>query len=707
MERVHVGGGSESPQGDLKRIRKGTKSCVECRQRKVRCLWADERDSVCTPCQQRGRKCVPQLYTRRNTTTNKVSSKDRIARLEAQLANITATVQSRSQTSPGRATSAASETTGPVFDEHESDTDERLMQVGSQPPEHLRILFDNALIGPDERGPDFGSRSRERPPCSTRYLDQARAKLQTLVPARDDVIAVSSYAVPWMSLYFELFPATSATPNRDEMVNQHEHMLKPDADPVKIASFLLSFAMTARQIPADEHATVLPGIKNIDSYVKSVMAVVEAVIVSHTGIASTVEGMSATILYLRLQFGFGQSRPLWLTLRRIVALAELSGLPRAWDHAQNDSAGRAVDPIVPLSGTTSKVALWETICATDRLASMMFNLPAATSTRKFPPRQVVDTNGMVHVQRFMFQLAGISMHVTELDEGYMCGQTVETLYDKVLAADKELRALKSLTPVDWWQESAQYLSASLMVQFWHCYFTARVHLHTAMAQDEHDQYAYSRMQCLEACHALARRYSHVRRALPSGFFLCRIVDMQVFTAAVYLLLSSFDSNLLPRHDEGSRLRSVEQIIMTMEFVSGQAGSDFARDAAAALKGLIAHLSKPANSNEPGLTLRVPLLGSIHVGRRSEGQSAKNSETNAQPSAMPISGTNVISSTGHQITDPFYAATSYQPWMQLDVGDSFQDPFFADDTLLDQWANINNTMPMLNDVEMYGQGVRHI
>lgn len=30
MERVHAGGDSESPQGDLKRIRKGTKSCVEC-----------------------------------------------------------------------------------------------------------------------------------------------------------------------------------------------------------------------------------------------------------------------------------------------------------------------------------------------------------------------------------------------------------------------------------------------------------------------------------------------------------------------------------------------------------------------------------------------------------------------------------------------------------------------------------------------------
>ncbi|KAM3423161.1 hypothetical protein BST61_g612 [Cercospora zeina] len=671
MDDNHTSGERESTREDLKRIRKGTKSCVECRQRKIRCLWRDEGDSVCTPCRQRGRHCVPQLYTRRTTNPNKTSSKDRIARLEEQLASITATVQNKSQTSPTRVVDAARRTSASVFDEHESDTDEQPMEVGSQPPEHLRILFDNALIGPDERAPDFGSRSAERPACSTRYLDQARAKLQTLVPARDDVIAVSSYAVTWMSLYFELFPATSATPNRDEMINQHEAMLKPDADPVTIASASL---------------------KDVDSYVKSVMAVVDAAIVSHTGIASTVEGMSVTILYLRLQFGFGQSRPLWLTLRRIVALAELSGLPRAWYNSQKENARRDADSNTPLLGTPSKEALWETICATDRLASMMFNLPAATSTHRFPPRPLIDANGMVRVQRFMFQLAGTSMHVTELDEEYMRGHSVQDLYEKVLAADKELRGLKSLTPVTWWQESAAYLSASLLVQYWHCYFTARLHLHTAMAQDEHDQYAYSRMQCLEACHALARR----------------IVDMQVFTAAVYLLLSSFDGNPLQRHDDKSRLQSVEQIVITMELVSGQTGSDFARDAANALKGLISHLSKPPDMPVPGMTLRVPLLGSIHVGRRSGGSSLSSPEQHAQPPTVPISGLNEASRSSRNITDPIYTTAPYQPWMQLDVGDAFQDPFFADDpALFDQWANMNNTLPMLNDVEMYGRAIRHI
>ncbi|KAF2216615.1 hypothetical protein CERZMDRAFT_93908 [Cercospora zeae-maydis SCOH1-5] len=685
---------SEWTREDLKRIRKGTKSCVECE------FSASGPEPVLTMLQADSERFDASGETMATVfDPNKTSSKDRIARLEAQLANITATVQSKSRTSPTRAVGAARETTAPVFYEHESDTEEQHMQVGSQPPEHLRILFDNALIGPDERAPDFDNRPAERPSCSPRYLDQARAKLQTLVPARDDVIAVSSYAVTWMSLYFELFPATSATPTREEMMNQYEEMLRPDASPVTIASFLLSFAMTARQIPR---------LKNVDSFVKSVMAVVDAAIVSHTGIASTVEGMSVTILYLRLQFGFGQSRPLWLTLRRVVALAELSGLPRAWYNSQKEHARRYADANPPLLGTPSKEALWETICATDRLASMMFNLPAATSTHKFPPRPLIDANGMVRVQRFLFQLAGISMHVTELDEKYMRGHSVEELYERVLAADKELRGLKSLTPVSWWQESAEYLSASLLVQYWHCYFTARLHLHTAMAQDEHDQYSYSRMQCLEACHALARRYSHVRRALPAGFFLCRIVDMQVFTAAVYLLLSSFDCSPLQRHDDQSRLQSVEQIVTTMEFVSGQAGSDFALDAANALKGLISHLSEPLNVSAQGLTLRVPLLGSIHVGRRTGGSSVTSLEQHAQPPIVPVAGISETSRSNRGIADPTNTAAPYQPWMQLDVSDAFQDPFFADDpALFDQWANINNTWPMFNDVEMYGQAMRHI
>ena len=355
-------------------------------------------------------------------------------------------------------------------------------------PEHLRLLFDNALIGPDERST---SRVDEETPaqiCSARYMDAARVKLQQLMPSRDDVATVSSYAVPWMSLYYELFPSTSTTPNRDEMVDKHEHMLKSNADPVQIASFLMTFAITARQVPKGNE--FLKGYGDAHRYVKVVMATVDAVIISHAGIASTIEGISVSVLFLRLQLGLGQIRPLWLTLRRTVALAELSGLPRAWYSAQSS---KTKTNAALFTGFTDKVYLWESICATDRLASMMFNLPAATATHSFPKKQVLDANGSVLVQPYMFEQSGIALRVSALDDGYMLGRSDSEAYEKVLAADTELRVLKSMTPPGWWQESAEYLSGAMLVQYWHYYLTTRyiprglvrVQWHKPGARDKH------------------------------------------------------------------------------------------------------------------------------------------------------------------------------------------------------------------------------
>lgn len=422
----------------------------------------------------RGRDCVPQLYTRRVANTSKVSSKDRIARLEAQLANITATTHGANdatfaQYDPARGSSA------PVFDDQGSDTDDPTIHEGPAAlPEHLRFLFDNALIGPDERiqhrEDDEEARGQV---CSSRYADAARARLQRLMPSRDDVAAVSSYAITWMSFYYELFPSPSVTPQRGHMTDKYSHMLEPDADIVHIASFLLTFALTARQLPQGGNGLILNGWKDVHSYVKAVMATVDAVIVSHAGIAATIEGASVSVLFLRLQLGLGRVRSLWLTLRRTVALAEIAGLPRAWysAHYLRTRTSGAPDSLTP--GSADGVYLWESICATDRMASMMFNLPAATTTYKFPRKQIVDADGSVRAQCYMFEEAGIAMRISELDDGYMHRGPEDDAYQKVLECDRELRSLKSLTPSSWWQEEAEFLSGAMLVQFWHYYLSVR------------------------------------------------------------------------------------------------------------------------------------------------------------------------------------------------------------------------------------------
>ncbi|KXT04575.1 hypothetical protein AC578_8702 [Pseudocercospora eumusae] len=704
-----------SPDGEpaLKRMRKGTKSCVECRQRKIRCIWQAETDSVCQGCKQRAKECVPQVYARRSVDSNRVSSKDRISRLEAQIANIAASVQHK----PRHATSISPEQLGPgEGDSPASPLDSELDTVNGPTttgPSHLKFLFDNTLIGPDQR---YAEGSQERRPCSKRYADQSRAKLQHYLPTRDDVAAISSYAPPWMSLYYQLFPTTSTQGSRDQLVTKHESMFREDVDPVVLAQYLLSFAITARQVP--ERSIVLSleqkGWKDIASYVQDLMQAVEHTVVAHTGLASTIEGISTTVLYLRLQLGFGAVKTLWLTLRRTIAIAELIGLPRAWYHRPMPHAASTL-----IDGVTDKIALWESICATDRLASMMFNLPPATATHRFPRKQIVDSSGTVLAQPYMFELAGIAMRVQELDEAYTIGSTQEEIYEKILNMDKDLRSLKSSTPISWWKEEFTFLSADALVQFWNYYLTARIHLHPAMSNDDHDQYSYSRISCVEACHALSRRYANVRTALPAGFFVCRIIDMQIFTAGTFLLLSSYgqlQAQNSDRHvfqppqdrEREDRLQSVERMVQTMEFVQNQAGSEFAREAAAALRALWSHFKHDTPTNAQGITLTIPLLGKIHIGRKDKPKAQAPTAQAQSLQSMPQTATNTQATNG-DFTIPVDAQegsmpvsstqpedTGTMPWlMELDMNaTTLQDPFWVDDFgQFDQWMSFNNPLQL--------------
>jgi hypothetical protein len=55
---------STSPEPDLKRrkLRKGTRSCWDCKKRKVKCTFESATESVCIACRRRGAPCVGQEH---------------------------------------------------------------------------------------------------------------------------------------------------------------------------------------------------------------------------------------------------------------------------------------------------------------------------------------------------------------------------------------------------------------------------------------------------------------------------------------------------------------------------------------------------------------------------------------------------------------------------------------------------------------------
>lgn len=87
---------SDTADAEAKRrkIRKGTRSCWECKRRKIRCTFTSHRDTVCIGCRRRSTKCVSQEFPEEASAPADRSRYmgDRIVRVEALVEQLVKTV---------------------------------------------------------------------------------------------------------------------------------------------------------------------------------------------------------------------------------------------------------------------------------------------------------------------------------------------------------------------------------------------------------------------------------------------------------------------------------------------------------------------------------------------------------------------------------------------------------------------------------------
>jgi hypothetical protein len=85
-------GQSHESEAKRRRLRKGTRSCWECKRRKVRCNFALETDAACITCRRRGAKCVGQELPEELDLAEKEDGAGRMIRVEALLDRLVKTV---------------------------------------------------------------------------------------------------------------------------------------------------------------------------------------------------------------------------------------------------------------------------------------------------------------------------------------------------------------------------------------------------------------------------------------------------------------------------------------------------------------------------------------------------------------------------------------------------------------------------------------
>ena len=321
---------------------------------------------------------------------------------------------------------------------------------------------------------------------------------------------------------------------------------------------------------------------------------------------------------------------MWLLKKRIIALAELVGLPRSspanashqepLDGSQSHQDQSGTSPVQP-ELWKRKAELWESICAVDRITSMMWSLPLSTKDHPLPKRPIIGPQGQVDPKGYLYSLVEIAGRVIEVDSMYSSNKPVMELFNVVMENDRELRTLSSLTPKDWRKIHWTELSIDAILQYWHQYLTVRTHLQLALKHYEGQEFAYNFVTCLDACQDMAKRYTTTRPVLPGGFFANRVIDLQAFTAVVFLLLVSYraaynSGTSLLAIDTSAITTLVDQAVQMMEFVSSQPGGDFARQAADAIRSLNSLLQQPQTSEIQDITLNLVLVGRIRVSRKS-------------------------------------------------------------------------------------------
>lgn len=241
----------------MRRVRKGTRSCQECRQRKVKCEWASDAADICNNCAARSRNCVAQGPTSPTLETAPPTSRERIRHLEEEVNSLWSVVRRLEANAHGRSDGTLTRTHEPYYisgpsetrpqsagpssrglresedrgnhadnttrdslDSTQSDPDDGFNLSPANQPIHLRQLFDNDLI--NSKGSENGSwETRDYAGSqlsSLKYLDVARRELQKLLPSRRDVSAIAHFAFPWMTIYTALFPRIRLMVTAEEML---------------------------------------------------------------------------------------------------------------------------------------------------------------------------------------------------------------------------------------------------------------------------------------------------------------------------------------------------------------------------------------------------------------------------------------------------------------------------------------------------------
>ncbi|KAK9792101.1 hypothetical protein AB5N19_07747 [Seiridium cardinale] len=566
--------GVREPQAKRRKVRKGTRSCWECKGRKVRCTYMTDNDTVCEGCFRRGTDCISQELPEQPLAPveRRRQMGNRMIRVEKLIEKLVKGPE-KGPTAPGSSISESSEGASSDVQVHVSSSIRAApARDTAQYTDHeADSLVLNGSTHDSFTGPD--TRMLVRPEASySAKLKNLSEALLAVFPLQENVDLIVKMAGPLPSFFHQLV----RTPFKDFRMGEaeeREHLAEltirhtPQTHPLIIARQMLLLAISFRYIHPDFHQNLEGFSEPPGTVMKRVAHAAIDLISTEDRMIDSVDGLECLLLTCTFQADSGNLRSSWSTIRRAIFKAQLMCL-----HRQQRPPLRTVQP----GNKWDPQYLWFRIVYYDRFYSLILGLPQGSTDVSMGTFE--DDTPMGRLERRHCSLAGRILRRNERDHGG------DDIIDAE-AIDAELRKLSESMPSKWWllpnlasiQDSEQLFweTIKLAGQLFHYILLSHLHLpfmlRSSSGPDQH-RFEYSRMACVNASRDLLYRY-RAFRSFRSGSYCCHSMDFFAITASMTLVLAHLDAHRSRRdldkvlvHQRISDRAMMEEILDNMEQV---------------------------------------------------------------------------------------------------------------------------------------------
>lgn len=531
-----------------KRMRLGTKSCAECRRRKVRCIFPPGQDR-CDACQAHGNSCVPQEKQQTGAAAEDVDDVATLKRRLDELESLMRELPASAVPTRSRGIHGASEG---LTDGSTLASSSPSVSTGRSPPATASTYLDDSgrpafqsLINTSQINPTFQNSPlislfnessifdtttyttpAPIPPSSASRLRQCLAQFASFLPQPAKVVELfqgtEKYWLIWPPYYYGPGDTDRLAPGQVALAEMQFHSALVSGHAGQTAKAILFLALCIQQTPKHMiHATLPPSIRQqelVDFYMETAQTLLQLDTDAGGGSLDVVEAMN--MLY-KLCVNMGRPQRGWYWNRQAITAAVSCGLP--------SKATRA--------GDRGAVA-WSMAWRAERYMAMTLGLPSCTSPSHPGTTCLPDEDPVMRILHFIAVACG---QVIDRDQTH--GTATGGNYASTIQISEDIEdAKRRLFPAGWWDEP---LPLDLdEAAGWHrqsCKILllatlTLVHLPYMMRAGSDARYTHSWDAAMGAARGVCVAYRDLRRWPRGGSDLCQVMDFRAFSSALVLVV---------------------------------------------------------------------------------------------------------------------------------------------------------------------------